>query len=111
MDLIERLPKVKDFRQYGKFHHLPNMNSCTELPLILLYHIFPNYLFESKELDHASKEVIKKHCAVLQEQAKYEDDIEDLKIKKELQIRRLEECMHKFYAEKYKYCKCLHLSK
>ena len=109
MDLLERLPQVKDFRIYGKFHHLPNMNSCKELPLIVLYHVFPNYLFETKELDHTSKDIIRKHCAILQEQAKYEDNMEDLKIKKELQIRRLEESMHKFYSEKYKFCKCIQL--
>jgi hypothetical protein len=68
-------------------------------------HIYPNYFFENN-CDELTKEAIKCHCINLQEQARYEDKIEDLKNKKELQIRRLEQRIHNYYQNKYKNCKC-----
>ena len=108
MDLFEKLPTVRDFRLYGRFYNISDLEHDKELPLSIICYIYPDYLFKDYELDSNIKNLIKKHCILLREQANYEDNIEDLKIKKELQIRRLEERIHKYYKNKYRDCKCFH---
>lgn len=105
MEVLPNLPTVKDFKLYGKFYNLKELNEFTEIPIKILYHIFPNYLFIKDNIDQHSKELIKNHCLILKEQAQYEDHVEYLKNLKELQIRRLEDRIHYYHLFK-KTCTC-----
>jgi len=106
MEVSERLPTVKDFRLYGKFHSLPEIDPSSDVPLIILIHIFPNYLFMKENLSPETLYLIKTHCILTKQQAQWEDNIEKLKDQKELQIRRLEDKIHSFYLNKKIHCKC-----
>jgi hypothetical protein len=106
MDISKRLPTIKDFRTYGKFGHLQDLDKYKELPLAILYHIYPDYLFLSGEIPAETLNLIKSHCIVMKEFAKYEDEFEKLKDQKELQIRRLEDKIHNYYLSRENDCKC-----
>jgi hypothetical protein len=106
MDTLEKLPTVKDFRIYGRFYNLSDLDPYQELPVTILCYVFPSYFFNTNICNAEIKDAIKHYCLYLKQQAIYEDSIEDLKNKKELQIRRLEERIHKYYLNKYSSCKC-----
>lgn len=97
MDCFKNFPTIKDFRQYGKFHTIPKINLYNEIPLQILYHIYPDYYLIEHDITSDTKEWIKNHCIIMKEQAEYEDRIDQLKNEKELQIRRLEDVIHTFY--------------
>lgn len=106
MEVPKNLPTVKDFRQYGRFHNLPKIDLYSEIPLQILYHIYPNYLFLGKTISNQTLELIKEHCLIVKDQAEYEDKIENLKNEKELQLRRLEDRIHSYYFKKIDSCSC-----
>lgn len=106
MDLSKRLPTIKDFRAYGKFGYLQDLDKYKELPLTILCYIYPDYLFISSQIDTETLNLIKNHCIVMKQFAKYEDEVEKLKDQKELQIRRLEDKIHNYYLNREKICKC-----
>ena len=95
-----KLPTIKDFRRYGKFYDLPKIDVYTDLPLLILCNIHNEYIFKPNILTDSFLEKLKLHCMVLQNIAKYEDFIEDLKTSRELQMRRLEEKLFHFYFHK-----------
>ncbi len=106
MEVKPYLPTVKDFKMYGKFHNIIGLDLYSEVPLQILYHIYPDYLFQKETIAQDTLELIKTHCIIMKEQAKYEDHVEYLKNLKELQIRRLEDRIHYFYLFKKSVCKC-----
>lgn len=59
-----------------------------------------------KNISSETMNLIKTHCIILKKQAEFEDNIEQLRDQKELQIRRLEDKIHKYYLNKYKDCQC-----
>ena len=106
MDLSRRLPTVKDFRAYGKFADLQDLDKYKELHLELLCYIYPDYLFISDQISVDVLNLIKNHCIVMQHFAEYEDRYEKLKDQKELQLRRLEDKIHSYYLNREKFCNC-----
>jgi len=103
MDIINKLPTVKDFRLYGRFHDLPELDLYQEIPAIIMNYIYPAYSFMETEVSADLITRIKMHCIIAKKQAIYEDNVETLKDQKELQIRRLEDKIHSIYSTK---CKC-----
>lgn len=106
MEITLNLPSIKDFRIYGRFHHLPKLDLYSEIPLSILCYVYPRYLFIKDKIRSESLEFLKHHCIILKEQADYEDNITNLKDQKELQIRRLEDRIHSYYRNMNKFCKC-----
>lgn len=106
MDISKRLPTVKDFRAYGKFANLQDLDKYKELPLSLLYHIYPNYLFMNDQISPKILDLIRNHCMVMKQFALYEDEFEKLKDQKELQLRRLEDKIHNYYLDREINCNC-----
>lgn len=106
MEASLNLPTVKDFRMYGRFHHLPKVDLYSDPPLSILCYVFPKYLLYKDKIKPEILEFLKLHCMILKEQADYEDNVTNLKDQKELQIRRLEDRIHSYYLNVNKSCKC-----
>ena len=108
MDISKKLPTVKDFRAYGRFANVRDLDKYNELPLIILYHIYPNYLFlsDNEQPSPIILNFIKQHCLIMKEIAEYEDEFEKIKDQKELQLRRLEDRIHSYYLNRSKHCTC-----
>ena len=86
-----RLPKVEDFKQYGRFHGIENLDMYHEIPLDILFYVFPNYIFSKEKISKKMMNDLRLHCILCERSAKYEDKVTTLNDQKELQIRRLEE--------------------
>ena len=106
MDLSKRLPTVKDFRAYGKFADVQDLDKYKDIPLVILCHIYPDYLFISDQISLEVLDIIRNHCLVMKQFAEYEDKYEKLKDQKELQLRRLEDKIHSYYLNREKFCNC-----
>ena len=85
------LPNVCDFRKFGRFYHIQNLDIYHDLPNEILYYIFPLYIFIKDKINKQFILKLKDYCIYLKNTAEYEDYIEDLSDKKELLLRRLED--------------------
>ncbi len=106
MEVSKRLPTIKDFRLYGRFHSLPKLDIYNDIPLSILYYVFPNYFIIQEKIKPEILDFLKQLCMMLKDEAEYEDRMENLKDQKELQIRRLEDRIHSYYLNINQTCKC-----
>ncbi len=86
-----RMPIVTDFRRFGRFHMIHDLDIYHDLPGELLCHIFPDYIFVKGKVCKKFMEKLKMYCVYLKKQAEYEDLIQNLLDEKELLIRRVKE--------------------
>lgn len=86
-----KLPSVADFRRFGRFHCIKDLNIYHELPDEILCYVVPNYYFTKKWISRKVIENLRLHCINLKKQAEYEDFIQNLQDQKELMIRRLKD--------------------
>ncbi len=99
-----RMPTVTDFRRFGRFHMIQDLDIYHDLPSELLCHIFPGYIFEKGKMCKKFAEKLKIYCVCLRKQAEHEDLVQCLLDEKELLIRRVREKLIAEMAEKNGFC-------
>lgn len=85
------LPTVADFRKYGRFYHIQDLDIYHEIPNEIIFFVFPHIFFVKHRINKKFIENLRNFCINLKKQADHEDYIQELKDRKELLIRRLED--------------------
>lgn len=94
------LPKLEDFKKYGRFHAIENLDLYHDVPLDILFYVFPNYIFSKDKVSKKMLNDLKLHCILCKRRAEYEDKMENLNDQKELQLRRFEDKIKKNFHER-----------
>jgi len=88
-------PQVEDFKRYGYFHGIQNLDIYHDVPSEILCYMFPYYHFMGDKIKPKFLRKLKLHCIYLKHRAEYEDRIMEKKDQKELLINRVEKIVEK----------------
>lgn len=92
------IPTLEDFKKYGRFHSVEDLDLYHELPLDILFYVFPNYIFSRDKIPRKMLDKLRLHCILCKRRADYEDKMQELNDQKELQLRRFEDKIKKHYS-------------